>query len=150
MARKPARKAAARNRPAVRKSASADSEASDHPSDDEREELDEVFERRAVRAKRASIETHREEQMVDEDGFSAAEMSAAIAASTAAPTSAAERAGKLGDDVLSLLGDLMRSDQVDNSEVLNRLHNVGASLFRVKRALEASEQQQDDGAGIGA
>ena len=150
MARSPVRKAAARSRTAVRKSARADSEASDHPSDDEREELDEVFERSTVRAKRASIETHREEEMVDEEGFSAMETSAAMAASTAAPPSAAERAGKLGDDVLALLGDLMRSDQVDNSEVLNRLHNVGTSLFRVKRALETSDQRQDNGAGIGA
>ena len=122
-------------------SARADSEDSNHPSDDERERLEEVFEQRTLRAKRASIETHREEEMVDEEGFSAMETSAAMAASTAAPPSAAERAGKLGDDVLALLGDLMRSDQVDNSEVLNRLHNVGTSLFRVKRALETSDHQ---------
>ena len=145
---------AARSRTAVRRSARADSEESDHPSDDEREELDETFERRTVRAKRASIATHREEQMVDEDGFSATEMSAAMAASTAAPTaaptSAAERAGRLGDDVLALLGDLMRSGQVDDAEVWNSLHTAGATLFRVKRALAASDQQEDSGAGVSA
>jgi len=171
---RPARKAAARSRTAVRKSARADSEESDHPSDDERGELDEVFERRAVRAKRASIETLRENEMVDEDGFSATEMSAAMAASTAAPTSAAEdgfsatdmsaamavssaaptsaaeRAGRLGDDVLGLLGDVMRSGQAEYAEVWNDLQTAGAALFRVKRALAASNQQQDNGAGIGA
>ena len=147
---RPARKAVARSRTAVRKAARADSEESDHPSDDEYEELDETFERRTVRAKRASIETHREEQMVDEDGFSATEMNAAIAASTAAPTDVAERAGKLGDDVLALLGDLMRSGQVEDAEVLNSLHTAGATLFRVKRALAAANQQEDSGAGVGA
>lgn len=148
-ARQPARKAAARSRTAVRKSARADSEESDHASDDEREELDEPFERRTVRAKRASIETHREEQMVDEDGFSATEMSAAMAASTVAPTSVAERAGRLGDDVLALLGDVMRSGQVDDSDVWNNLQAAGATLFRVKRMLAAANQE-DRGAGVGA
>ena len=88
--------------------------------------------------------------MVDEDGFSATEMSAAMAASTAAPPSAAERAGKLGNDVLGLLGDVIRSGQVEDVEVWNDLQAAGAALFRVKRALAASDQRQDDGAGIGA
>jgi len=142
-AARPGRKAAARSRAAVRKSARADSEESDHPSDDEEqqpsdEEGLEAF-KASMRAKRASIETHREEQMIDGDGFSAAETSAAMAASTAASARAAERAGRLGDDVLALLRDVMSSGEVDSSDVWNNLQAAGATLFRVKRMLAAVE-----------
>ena len=151
---RPPRKAAAQGRAELRRSARADSENSDHPSDDERESPEEVSDaeslaefKQTMRAKRLSIETQREEQMIDSDGFSARETSAAMAAS--APASAAERAGRLGDDVLALLGDVMRSGEVDDAEVWNSLQTAGATLFRVKRALAAANQQ-DNGAGVGA
>lgn len=105
---RPARKAAARSRTAVRKSARADSEESDHPSDDDEREAPSGSE------------------------------------------SVAERAGRLGDDVLGLLRDVMRSGQVDDSDVWNSLQAAGATLFRVKRALAAANRQEDNGAGVGA
>ena len=152
---RPPRKAAAQGRAELRRSARADSENSDHPSDDERGSPEEVSDaesltefKQTMRAKRLSIESQREEQIVDSDGFSAREMSAAMAAS--APPSAAERAGQLGEDVLALLGDVMRSGEVEDAEVWHGLQTAGATLFRVKRALAAANQQEDNGAGVGA
>ena len=60
-------------------------------------------------------------------------------ASTAASARAAERAGRLGDDVLALLRDVMSSGEVDSSDVWNNLQAAGATLFRVKRMLAAVE-----------
>ena len=145
-------------------------EASDHTDVESAQDLEELYDGEETARRRSLQSHAAEQMAdADADGFSAVETQAALAASAApageapvqppdedvgagvvppapapapapAPSLAAQRAARLGDDVLALARDMI-SDGEGDRFVWESLQSAGAALHAVKRRLVAENRR---------
>ena len=139
-------------------------EAPDHLVDEEQAEL-QLF-KDTMRATRLSIETQREEQMIDTEGYSAEEMSRALAASAPPPPPPSPQPLVFHDRISQLAAEMFRiSAEIaeanvpwvtggDAAIVATCASNLASHASGLKKRFEERppqpQSEQDDGAGIGA